>query len=398
MKIFIDAGHNYSGSDTGAEGYGLREQDVTFYIAERLKDLLISAGHEVKMSREKLTDNLGSSLSDSLNTRVNMANRLGMHLFISIHCNAYNGVARGTETLVYSFGSQAAEYAERIQKSIITKLGTANRGVKERSDLVVLRKTSMPAVLVETAFIDNKDDAELLRERQEDFAQAIFEGIAGERVKEETVVEQTVMKIPGNVYVQEMSPDSFRMQVCDCRKRHIGLSKYFNAGFFSGSESTTVPIGNLACGGEIMSQAKDNAGWINVAGKKLTTIYTTKDGGCGIVKTDSLEDIPNLKEAVSGIPIIVGGRRITMEEIKAEGYFGNETYNTWHGFLGLRHGKLCYVAMKSGFDEMCWTLVALGIYDAIKLDGGGSFILHDGKELEGTGENRRIHNVGVWEG
>ncbi|MBQ2696569.1 MAG: N-acetylmuramoyl-L-alanine amidase, partial [Clostridia bacterium] len=114
MKIFVDAGHNFSGSDTGAEGYGLREQDVTFYIAERLKDLLISAGHEVKMSREKLTDNLGSSLSDSLNTRVNMANRLGMHLFISIHCNAYNGVARGTETLVYSFGSQAAEYAERI--------------------------------------------------------------------------------------------------------------------------------------------------------------------------------------------------------------------------------------------------------------------------------------------
>ena len=60
------------------------------------------------------------------------------------------------------------------------------------------------------------------------------------------------------------------------------------------------------------------------------------------------------------------------------------------------HGKLCYVAMKCGFSEMCWALVALGIYDAIKLDGGGSFILHDVKELEGTSENRRIHNVGVW--
>ena len=210
--------------------------------------------------------------------------------------------------------------------------------------------------------------------------------------------EQTVMKIPDNVYVQEISPENFQMKVCDSRKRQVGISKYFNAGFFSGNDSTTVPIGNLACGGSIISQAKDNAGWINVAKKKLTTIYTTKEGACGIVKTDNLEEISGLKEAVSGIPIIVGGRRISMEEITEEGYFGNECYDTWHGFLGIRHGKLCYVAMKCSFNAMCWTLVALGIYDAIKLDGGGSFILHDVKELEGTSENRRIHNVGVWKG
>ena len=54
--------------------------------------------------------------------------------------------------------------------------------------------------------------------------------------------------------------------------------------------------------------------------------------------------------------------------------------------------------MKCGFDEMCWVLIALGIYDAVKLDGGGSFILKNGKELEGTTENRRINNVGVWKG
>ena len=398
MKIFIDAGHNYSGFDTGAEGHGLREQDVTFYIADKLKNLLISAGHTVMMSREKLTDNVGSSLSDSLNTRVTMANRLGMNLFISIHCNAYNGQAKGTETFVYSLKSQAATYAEKIQTAIAGKLGTKDRGVCERSDLFVLRKTSMAALLIETAFIDNGEDALLLKNRQDDFAAAIFEGITGNSIKEELPMEQTVMKIPDNVYVQEISPENFQMKVCDCRKRHVGISKYFNAGFFSGNDSTTVPIGNLACGGSVISQAKDNASWINVAKKKLTTIYTTKDSVCGIVKTDNLEEIDGLKEAVSGIPIIVGGRRIPMEEIKEEGYFGNECYDTWHGFLGIRHGKLCYVAMKCGFNAMCWTLVALGIYDAIKLDGGGSFVLHDVKELEGTSENRRIHNVGVWKG
>lgn len=398
MKIFVDAGHNFSGADTGAQGHGLKEQEVTFSIADKLRRYLVSAGHEVKMSRNKLTENVGTSLSESLRKRAEMANSWGANLFVSIHCNAYNGTASGTETLIYSFGSQAASYAERIQTAVTEKLGTVSRGVKERQDLAVLRLTAMPAVLIETAFIDNAFDAARLRERQEDFAEAIFEGIVSETAKEETITEQTVMKIPDDVYVQEIIPDNFRMQVCDCRKRHVGLSKYFNAGFFSGNDSTTVPIGNLACGGEIVSQAKDNASWINVARKKLTTIYTTTDGRCGIAKTDNLEAIPNLKEAVSGIPIIVGGQRITMDEIKAEGYFGNETYDTWHGFLGIRHDKLVYVAMKCAFAQMCWALVALGIYDAIKLDGGGSFILHDVKELAGTSENRRIHNVGVWQG
>ena len=129
---------------------------------------------------------------------------------------------------------------------------------------------------------------------------------------------------------------------------------------------------------------------------KLTTIYTTNDGTCGLTKTDDLTTVSGLKTAVSGIPVIVGGKYVPMEDIKAEGYFGDELYNTWHGFLGIRHGKLVYVAMKCGFDAMCWALVALGIYDAVKLDGGGSFILKNGKELEGTAENRRINNVGGW--
>ena len=85
------------------------------------------------------------------------------------------------------------------------------------------------------------------------------------------------------------------------------------------------------------------------------------------------------------------------EETKVESYFGDELYDTWHGFLGLRAGKLVYVAMKCGFEKMCWALAAIGIYDAVKLDGGGSFILKNRKELEGTTENRRIHNVGGWD-
>ena len=392
MKIFVDAGHNHSGGDTGASGFGLKEQDISFYIAEKLAGLLRQAGHEVKMSRNALEDNIGNTVSESINGRANMANNWGADLFLSIHCNAGGGT--GTETLVYRHGSSAAGTAQKICNAVCARLDLKNRGVKERPDLGVLRLTDMPGVLVETAFIDNEGDAWKLKNKQELFAQAIFEGICG---KGESDVPLTVMKLPGEVYIQEISPIDFEIMPCDCSKRDISLPNYFNCGYFAGEKGgKTIPVGNLANNGEILAQAKDNPDWINVAGHKLTTIYTTHDGTCGLAKTDDLTTVSGLKTAVSGIPIIVGGKYVPPEDIKAEGYFGDELYNTWHGFLGLRAGKLVYVAMKCGFDEMCWALVALGIYDAVKLDGGGSFILKNGKELEGTTENRRINNVGVW--
>ena len=179
MKIFVDAGHNYSGYGTGAVGNGLKEQDITFYIADILKDLLVSNGHSVKMSRNKLKDNVGTTVADGLRKRATMANEWGADLFISIHTNAFNGNAKGTETYVYSATSKSVSYAERINDAIVKNLGTVDRGVKVRSDLAVLRHTKMPALLVETAFIDNKDDALLLKNKQNEFAMAIFEGITG---------------------------------------------------------------------------------------------------------------------------------------------------------------------------------------------------------------------------
>ncbi len=184
MKIFLDAGHNFSGGDTGASGFGLKEQDVTFEIADKLRMLFQNAGHEVKMSREKMTDNVGNgTVASSIAGRVDMANRWGADLFISIHANAYNGSARGTETLVYNLDGEAGEIAKRVQNEIVVKLGTRDRGLKVRPDLGVLRMTNMPALLIETAFIDNEDDAWLLKSKQDGFARAIFYGVAGEETK-----------------------------------------------------------------------------------------------------------------------------------------------------------------------------------------------------------------------
>ena len=214
---------------------------------------------------------------------------------------------------------------------------------------------------------------------------------------EGTNVPLTVQKLD-NIYIQEIYPPDFGIFVCDCSKRDVGVDNYFNLGFFAvGSDGKTIPIGNLADCGNIISQAKDNADWINVAGKELTTLYVKQDGAFGITKTDTLEG-KNIRTAVSGIPIVLGGKPSTMEDVRAEGYFGNECYDTWHGFLGLRGSDIVYAAARCDFGQMPWILIALGVRDAIKVDGGGSFILHNGKELIGTGENRRINNVGMWRG
>lgn len=191
MKIFIDPGHNYTGADTGAQGYGLKEQDITFKIANKLKELLQKEGHQIKMSRPTINSNIGpSSISNSINARAQMANEWGANLFISIHCNAFDKKTNGTEVLLYSLSGAAAAYASRIQASIVSKLGTADRGLKERKDLGVLRKTNMPALLVETAFIDNESDNKLLKNSPDKFAEAIYSGITGKDIEQSKTLDE----------------------------------------------------------------------------------------------------------------------------------------------------------------------------------------------------------------
>ena len=106
-------------------------------------------------------------------------------VFVSLHCNAANQSAQGTEVEVYRHGDASEVLAESIQQQIVDALGTIDRGIKDRPNLAVLRNTNMPAVLVEMAFIDQDDDATLLRDRADDFARAIARGITDYQIKME---------------------------------------------------------------------------------------------------------------------------------------------------------------------------------------------------------------------
>lgn len=178
-KIFIDQGHNPEGVNAGAEGFGLREQDVNYEVGIYLAELLRESGNfEVMLSRPTPETKLGTTNSESLQKRVQMANEWGADYFISIHSNASeNPEANGSEVYVYAQPSAAAELANDVLEEIVDRLGTKDLGVKTNKSLYVLRRTAMPAILVELAFITNENDAELLKNDRYRFAYAIYRGI-----------------------------------------------------------------------------------------------------------------------------------------------------------------------------------------------------------------------------
>lgn len=181
MKILLDMGHTLSGSDTGAEGCGRREQDCTREIGYKVKAKLEALGHTVVVCSKDSC----SSLMDSLSYRANTANNAGGDLYIAIHLNAFNNNAYGTE--VYTYGGKKFDKAEAVLDNL-EGLGYYNRGIKDGSSLYVIRHTNMSAMLIECCFIDNEND--MYKYNAENIASAIVKGITGTAVDTDSPSEQ----------------------------------------------------------------------------------------------------------------------------------------------------------------------------------------------------------------
>lgn len=167
-KVILDAGHG--GRDPGAVYQGRQEKDDVLALALAVGEILEQAGIDVAYTRTE----------DVYNTpyeKAVMGNNSGADYFISIHRNATAapGGASGIETLVYSKGGEAERLAENINDEL-EDLGFQDRGITERPNLVVLRRTSMPAVLVEAGFIDSPKDNEQFDRQFNEIARAIAEG------------------------------------------------------------------------------------------------------------------------------------------------------------------------------------------------------------------------------
>ncbi|MCE1245753.1 MAG: N-acetylmuramoyl-L-alanine amidase [Firmicutes bacterium] len=174
--IVIDPGHG--GSDPGAcnGGMGLREKDITLDISRRLAGILSKNGWKVYLTRNTDTDLTypGSPDRDELQARADVANRLNASAFISIHCNA--SVSNGLRGSSYHWCKEIdRELAKSVEGCLGTNIGTSEKGSR-RDRFYVLSHTKVPAVLVETAFLSNSQDASILG--SEEYRQKIAEQLA----------------------------------------------------------------------------------------------------------------------------------------------------------------------------------------------------------------------------
>ena len=179
INIFIDQGHNPGGINGGAVGFGYREQDITYQVGIYLAELLRQDGRfAVRTSRNSPDEILGTSNTTSLAARVNAANSWPADYFISIHCNANtNPAINGSEVYVFRTPSVAADLARQVLDAMVAQVGTKDNGVRVNPSLYVLRRTRMPAILVELAYITNEEDVEKLVSNQFGFAYGIYRGI-----------------------------------------------------------------------------------------------------------------------------------------------------------------------------------------------------------------------------
>ena len=168
-RIALDAGHG--GSDPGAVYKGRQEKDDTLDLTLAVGDILKKNGIDLYYTRT--TDEYETPFKKATD-----ANNSGADLFVSIHRNSSENPNQysGVETLVYSDTGLKAEVARNINNQL-EDAGFKNLGVDERKNLVVLKRTKMPAVLVEAGFINNDKDNYLFDEEFDSIAQAIADGI-----------------------------------------------------------------------------------------------------------------------------------------------------------------------------------------------------------------------------
>lgn len=196
MVINVHGGHNRI--VPGASGYldeVTEDRAVTAQVIAKLRAL----GHTVY----DCTDDSGRTQGQNLANIVHACNAHAADLDVSIHLNSGGGT--GTEVLVYSDTGEAAGYAVKICAAI-SELGYRNRGVMERKNLYVLRRTTAPALLVECCFVDSAADAQ--RFDADKMAAAIVRGITGQTAADTgSAAETTTQAAPAEPQSGKLTVD-----------------------------------------------------------------------------------------------------------------------------------------------------------------------------------------------
>ena len=174
-NFIIAAGHTASGNVGCGVVDRLNESNCTREIALLVVSYLEQLGHYAKLLRiDKSNTYNCQDCYERAEEANDIAESININLYMEIHINAGGGT--GSEVFTISKSEIAKSAAKRISKSLSQKLGIPNRGVK-RNNLIVLRKTVMPAILVECLFADSSDADKY---NPDVIARAIVDGLLGE--------------------------------------------------------------------------------------------------------------------------------------------------------------------------------------------------------------------------
>ena len=187
MRFNIHAGHGPDGKVAcGAVGL-IKESTEARKVKDKVIQYLRKAGH----TAYDCTCENGTSKNDVLKKIVSKCNSNDVDLDVSIHFNSGandkkgNDKSTGVEVLIYSDKSKAKDEAQRICNKL-AKLGFRNRGVKVRNDLWYLKHTKASSLLIETAFVDDKDDVDIYLDNVDNIAKAIAEALINKTISSST--------------------------------------------------------------------------------------------------------------------------------------------------------------------------------------------------------------------
>lgn len=178
ILVMVDPGHGIP-PDTGHLGF-FREEDVVLPISKKIAAILEKNGVQALLTRESDCTISKATVASSLRYRVEKAKEVNADLFVSIHASVFNKQTNGFE--IYTSDNSNSQLLGQLVSSMIVQSirnSLFNRGVKAGDHLFILKNVSMPSILIETGFIDNKEDAALLNNTdfQNKMAEAVAQGI-----------------------------------------------------------------------------------------------------------------------------------------------------------------------------------------------------------------------------
>lgn len=319
MKFNVHGGHN--SHVTGASKY-LNELNEDRKVKNEVIRLLKAQGHTVY----DCTDDSGTTQNANLSNIVKKCNAHSVDLDVSIHLNAGGGT--GVEAYIYP-GSSAKDEATRICSKVSSALGIKNRGVKDGSNLYVVRNTNAPAVLVECCFVDNTTDRDHWDANK--CAKAIVEGILNKTVSNGTAASKPSTSTSSGETYKLVTSCKIYMNAANAKNRKSSVGTY-GAG--------TYYVFNKSDGMINITKTKGVAGgWINPNDNKKSSSGTSTSSGSYYKKyTGSTDSIVTALNSID-VDSSYSNREKIAKANGINGYSGTASQNTKMLSL-LKQGKL----------------------------------------------------------